>query len=82
MNFRKGSNWQTSIQRYPGACLLVAGGVGWVPDSQQGTTKDGGKESLGVTFGCFGTLSNASTRWGPRASILQMEGDRLWQRES
>jgi hypothetical protein len=25
----EGFNWETYVQRYPGICLLVAGGVGW-----------------------------------------------------
>ena len=32
--FSDGFSWETYIQRYPGTCLLIAGGVGWMLGSR------------------------------------------------
>ena len=37
----KGFSWETYLQRYPGTCLLVAGGVGWAIGCKLAELKEG-----------------------------------------
>ena len=44
--FSDAFNWETHVQRYPGACLLVAGGVGWAIGNKLADPQEAGNGTM------------------------------------